>query len=65
MAKRVKTPWYNFYDGVKEHLDYPNTSIYKLLETTANKHLDYIRVNYINVMGADKYIYERFWKKHI
>ena len=46
MAKRVKTPWYNFYDGVKEHLDYPNTSIYKLLETTANKHLDYISYNY-------------------
>lgn len=46
MAKKVKTPWYGFYDGVKEHLNYPNVSVYKLLETTANKHLDYISYNY-------------------
>ncbi len=46
MAKKVKTPWYKYYDGVKEHLNYPNISVYKLLETTANKHLDSISYNY-------------------
>ena len=46
MAKKVKTPWYKYYDGVREHLNYPNISLYKLLENTAKKHLDYISYNY-------------------
>lgn len=40
MVKNVKTPWYKYYDGVKEHIDYPDVSIYELLEREANKHLD-------------------------
>ena len=56
MAKKVKTPWYKYYDGVKEHLNYPNVSVYKLLETTANKHLDYISYNYF----GNKKSYKQF-----
>lgn len=46
MNKNIKTPWYNFYDGMKEHLEYPNISIYKILEESASKHLDCISYNY-------------------
>lgn len=42
----VKTPWYNFYDGVKTHLDYPNTSLYKILEDSILKHQKNISYNY-------------------
>ena len=43
---KIKTPWYNFYDGVKAHLDYPNISLYKMLENSALKHKDCISYNY-------------------
>ena len=39
MQTKVKTPWYNFYDGVKQHLEYPDLSVYKLVEFTSFKHL--------------------------
>ena len=38
---KIKTPWYSFYDGVKEHLEYPNISVYKMLENSILKHQDY------------------------
>lgn len=44
--KQTKTPWYKFYDGVKEHLDYPDISIYRLLEESALSHPEYISYNY-------------------
>lgn len=43
---KIKTPWYSFYDGVKEHLEYPNISLYKLLENSILQHPDYISYNY-------------------
>ena len=27
-----REPWYKYYDGVREHLNYPNISLYKLLK---------------------------------
>ena len=42
----IHTPWYNYYDGVKEHLEYPDFSAYKLIEYTASKHLNNISYNY-------------------
>ena len=46
MKKKVRTPWYKYYDGIKEHLSYPDISLYELLEQTANKHLENISYNY-------------------
>ena len=46
MKKKINTPWYSYYDGVREHLDYPDISLYELLEKQASKHLDYISYNY-------------------
>lgn len=42
----VKTPWYNFYEGVKEHLDYPNISVYKMLKNSVQNRENYISYNY-------------------
>ena len=43
---KVKTPWYSYYDQVKKHLEYPDISVYELLEREANHHLDYISYSY-------------------
>ena len=42
----VKTPWYEFYDGVKAHLDYPDYSVYKMFEESVKKHSKNISYNY-------------------
>ncbi len=43
---RIKTPWYSSYNDVKEHLEYPNISLYKMLENSILKHQDNISYNY-------------------
>ena len=54
MRKKVKTPWYNYYDGVKEHINYPKLSLYKLLESNSNKHLNNISYNYFGTKKTYK-----------
>ncbi len=44
--REVMTPWYKWYDGVKEHEDYPEYSLYSLLEDSAKKHSNFIAYNY-------------------
>lgn len=46
MEKKIKTPWYNFYDGIKEHLEYPNISLYKMLEQSMINNQKHISYNY-------------------
>lgn len=43
---KLKTPWYDFYDGVKPHLEYPDISVYNLLENSMRNREDYISYNY-------------------
>ncbi len=59
MQTEIVTPWYQFYDGVKEHLEYPDISIYKLLEESANQHLDCVSYNYF----GNKKTYREFLKQ--
>ena len=56
MIDKIKTPWYKHYDGVREHLEYPEGSLFELLEASAEKHPDYISYNYF---GA-KHTYKEF-----
>jgi len=42
----IKTPWYSAYVNVKEHIDYPEYPLYKLLEESVHKHTDLIAYNY-------------------
>lgn len=46
MKEAIKTPWYKYYDGVREHLEYPDCSIYQLLKESAQKHLNLTSYNY-------------------
>lgn len=59
MSTHIKTPWYSYYDGIKKHLDYPDISLYQLLEQTANNHLDNISYNYYGT----KKTYKEFLKQ--
>lgn len=45
-SSKVKTPWYGFYDGVKPHLEYPDISIYNMLENSMKNRENYISYNY-------------------
>ena len=44
--KNVKTPWYSSYDGVRAHLEYPDGSLYDMLECSVKKHENNISYNY-------------------
>lgn len=44
--EQIRTPWYSSYDGVREHLDYPDYSLYMLLEESAKKRSKLTAYNY-------------------
>ena len=51
MRSKGRTTWYSYYDGVK---DYPDISLYELLEQNANNHLDNISYNYYGTKKTTK-----------
>ncbi|MBQ9011227.1 MAG: AMP-binding protein [Bacilli bacterium] len=59
MKKSIKTPWYEYYDGVQKHLEYPDFSLYKLIEYTSSKHL----TNYSYDYYGTKKTYHEFLKQ--
>ncbi len=59
MKKGIRAPWYKYYGDEKEHLEYPDFSVYKLIEYTASKHLNNISYNYY---GTQK-TYHEFLKQ--
>ena len=59
MSRSIKAPWRKFYDEEKEHLEYPDFSVYKLIEYTASKHLNNISYNYF----GNKKTYHEFLKQ--
>lgn len=59
MRKVVKNKWSNFYDGRKEHIDYPDTSIFEVLNDSAHYHMESISYNYYGT----KRTYRQFLKQ--
>ena len=55
----VKTPWYNYYNGVKAHLEYPDFSLYNMLEQSSKGRESYISYNYF----GNKKTYKEFIKQ--
>ena len=51
---KVKTPWYNFYDGVKEYLEYPDFSVYDMLENSMKNRENFISYNYFGTKKTYK-----------
>lgn len=45
-SSKVKTPWYSFYNGAKSHLEYPDISLYNMLEKSMINRENYISYNY-------------------
>ncbi len=54
MENKVKTPWYKYYDGVREHLEYPDCSVYSLLKESADKYKDNVSYNYFGKCATFK-----------
>lgn len=54
MNQKIKTPWYEYYNGVSPHLEYPDISMYQMLHTSVLKHPDYISYNYYGKRKAYK-----------
>lgn len=46
MNDKVSAPWHKFYKNVRPYLDYPQISIYSMIEKTAKEHPDYTAYNY-------------------
>ena len=44
--EQVKTPWYSSYDGVRQHLEYPDYSIYQFLEEASKKRESSFRISF-------------------
>lgn len=56
---KMKTPWYNSYENVKTHLNYPEYSIYQSVYKTSQKYPDNIAYNYFNTkISYKQYIKE-------
>lgn len=43
---KVKTDWYKYYNNIEKHLDYPDISIYEMLEKNSLNRKDIIAYNY-------------------
>lgn len=50
----INAPWYNFYGGLKKHLDYPDISLYNMLEKSMEEHPEYISYNYFGTKKTYK-----------
>lgn len=59
MSHEIKTPWYRYYDGVSPHLEYPDISMYDMLEASMQKHPEDISYNYF----GKKKTYRQFLKQ--
>ncbi len=59
MSKVTKNKWSNYYDGRKEHIEYPDTSIFELLNDSAHFHMEAISYNYYGT----KRTYRQFLKQ--
>ena len=44
----VKTPWYDSYNNMRKHIDYPNTSLYNIILNHSINHPDVLAYIYFN-----------------
>ncbi|GHU74398.1 long-chain-fatty-acid--CoA ligase [Clostridia bacterium] len=58
MRNELKAPWYKYYKGVREHLDYPDISIYGALELAAEKYPENTALNYFGSLFSYKKLIE-------
>ena len=44
--KKVETNWYKFYNNISKHLEYPDVSLYEMLENNSYNRLNLTAYNY-------------------
>lgn len=54
LESNVKTDWYKYYNNIAKHLEYPDISIYEMLERNSLKRLDLDAYNYFGSKGTYK-----------
>ena len=54
LEKNVETPWYKYYETTKAHLEYPNISLYEMLEINSKARLNLTSYNYFGKKGTYK-----------
>ena len=52
MNQNVKTPWYTSYDNVREHLEYPDCSMYQFIKERNKEALNNYAYNYFGKKGT-------------
>ncbi|MBO6090075.1 MAG: AMP-binding protein [Lachnospiraceae bacterium] len=57
--EQVKTPWYSSYDGVRQHLEYPEYSIFEFLEEASKKRESLNAYNYFGKTATFKEFLEQ------
>ena len=51
---KVKTNWYKYYENINKHLEYPDISIYEMLETNSKNRLKLTAYNYFGTKATYK-----------
>lgn len=57
IEKKVKTNWYKHYGTVKKHLEYPDISIYEMLEQNSKNRLKLCAYNYFGTKATYKKLF--------
>ncbi len=52
--KKVETNWYKFYNNVSKHLEYPDVSLYEMLENNSYTRLNLTAYNYFGTKATFK-----------
>ena len=52
--KKVETNWYKFYNNVSKHLEYPDVSLYEMLENNSYNRLNLTAYNYFGTKATFK-----------
>lgn len=52
--KNVETNWYKFYDNISKHLEYPDVSLYEMLERNSYNRLNLTAYNYFGTKATFK-----------
>ena len=59
MSNTVKAPWLKFYGDVPEHLEYPDCSMFDMVEDAATKYPDFTAYEFMGTKGSySKYVRE-------
>ncbi len=57
LENRVETNWYQFYENIPKHLDYPDISIFQMMEKNSITRLNLIAYNYFGKKATYKKLF--------